>query len=330
MNGAGGNDPRATTTPDARFFDVPLEAWQAVTHLNLLGTILPSQVFARPMAERKEGVVLNVSSVNASRPLTRIAAYSASKAGISNFTQWLAVHLAQEYAPAIRVNAVMPGFFLTEQNRFLLTDRATGALTARGQKILDHTPMARFGVPDDLTGAVPVAAVAGRAVRDRHRRPGRRRVHRLFGRVTMTGRGGKGLKLDEAAVRALCAQEVARWSLRGKRVLAIVPDNTRTAPIDLMFRVLHEEARAAGRGGLRRADRAGHAPAHARRGHQPAAGADAAGSGRQVRADAHLQPPLERSGGAGLDRRPSRKTRSPRSRAGACASAWTSRSTAWR
>ncbi|HVT08933.1 MAG TPA: SDR family oxidoreductase [Polyangia bacterium] len=154
VNGAGGNDPRATTTPDARFFDVPLEAWQAVTHLNLLGTILPSQVFARPMADRKEGVILNVSSVNASRPLTRIAAYSASKAGISNFTQWLAVHLAQEYAPAIRVNAVMPGFFLTEQNRFLLTDRATGALTARGQKILDHTPMARFGVPDDLTGAV--------------------------------------------------------------------------------------------------------------------------------------------------------------------------------
>ncbi|MES1166068.1 MAG: SDR family oxidoreductase [Verrucomicrobiota bacterium] len=154
VNGAGGNDPRATTTPEARFFDVPLEAWQAVTHLNLLGTILPSQVFARPMAERKEGVILNVSSVNASRPLTRIAAYSASKAGISNFTQWLAVHLAQEYGPAIRVNAVMPGFFLTDQNRFLLTDRATGALTARGQKILDHTPMARFGVPDDLTGAV--------------------------------------------------------------------------------------------------------------------------------------------------------------------------------
>ncbi len=154
VNGAGGNDPRATTTPDARFFDIPLEAWQAVTHLNLLGTILPSQVFARPMADRKEGVILNVSSVNAARPLTRIAAYSASKAGISNFTQWLAVHLAQEYAPAIRVNAVMPGFFLTEQNRFLLTDRETGALTARGQKILAHTPMSRFGVPDDLTGAV--------------------------------------------------------------------------------------------------------------------------------------------------------------------------------
>ncbi len=154
INGAGGNDPRATTTPDARFFDVPLAAWQAVTNLNLLGTILPSQVFARPMAERKEGVILNVSSVNASRPLTRIAAYSASKAGISNFTQWLAIHLAQEYSPTIRVNALMPGFFLTEQNRFLLTDKESGALTARGKKILEHTPMARFGTPEDLTGAL--------------------------------------------------------------------------------------------------------------------------------------------------------------------------------
>ncbi len=154
VNGAGGNDPRATTTPEARFFDVPVAAWQAVTNLNLLGTILPSQVFARPMAERKEGVILNISSVNASRPLTRIAAYSASKAGISNFTQWLAVHLAQEYSPTIRVNALMPGFFLTEQNRFLLTDQETGGLTARGKKILEHTPMARFGRPEDLTGAL--------------------------------------------------------------------------------------------------------------------------------------------------------------------------------
>jgi NAD(P)-dependent dehydrogenase (short-subunit alcohol dehydrogenase family) len=154
VNGAGGNDPRATTTPEARFFDVPIAAWQAVTNLNLLGTVLPSQVFARPMAERKEGVILNVSSVNASRPLTRIAAYSASKAGISNFTQWLAVHLAQEYSPTIRVNAIMPGFFLTEQNRFLLTDKETGALTGRGKRILEHTPMARFGTPEDLTGAL--------------------------------------------------------------------------------------------------------------------------------------------------------------------------------
>jgi NAD(P)-dependent dehydrogenase (short-subunit alcohol dehydrogenase family) len=154
INGAGGNDPKATTNPEQRFFDLPLAALQMVTNLNLLGTILPSQVFGRAMAERKEGVVLNVSSVNASRPLTRIAAYSASKAGISNFTQWLAVHLAQEYSPNIRVNAILPGFFLTEQNRFLLTERETGTLTARGQKIMDHTPAGRFGTPDDLSGAL--------------------------------------------------------------------------------------------------------------------------------------------------------------------------------
>jgi NAD(P)-dependent dehydrogenase (short-subunit alcohol dehydrogenase family) len=154
VNGAGGNDPKATTNPDQRFFDLPLEALQTVTNLNLLGTIVPTQVFARSMAERKQGVIVNVSSVNAARPLTRIAAYSASKAAISNFTQWLAIHLAQEYAPTIRVNAIMPGFFLTEQNRFLLTEKETGALTARGKKIMDHTPMARFGSPDDLTGAL--------------------------------------------------------------------------------------------------------------------------------------------------------------------------------
>jgi NAD(P)-dependent dehydrogenase (short-subunit alcohol dehydrogenase family) len=154
VNGAGGNDPKATTNPDQRFFDLPLEALQTVTNLNLIGTILPTQVFARSMAERKQGVVLNVSSVNAARPLTRIAAYSASKAAISNFTQWLAIHLAQEYSPNIRVNAIMPGFFLTEQNRFLLTDKQTGELTARGKKIMEHTPMARFGTPDDLVGAM--------------------------------------------------------------------------------------------------------------------------------------------------------------------------------
>ena len=154
VNGAGGNDPKATTNPDQRFFDLPLEALQNVTNLNLIGTIVPAQVFARSMAERKQGVILNVSSVNAARPLTRIAAYSASKAAISNFTQWLAVHLAQEYSPDIRVNAIMPGFFLTEQNRFLLTDKQTGELTARGKKIMEHTPMARFGTPDDLVGAM--------------------------------------------------------------------------------------------------------------------------------------------------------------------------------
>jgi len=154
INAAGGNHPKATTSPDASFFDLPAEALDAVLDLNLLGTVLPSQVFGRTMAQRKQGVILNVSSMNALRPLTRIPAYSAAKAAVSNFTQWLAVHMAQEYSPAIRVNAIAPGFFLTEQNRFLLTEKETGALTARGKKILDHTPMGRFGVPEDLLGAV--------------------------------------------------------------------------------------------------------------------------------------------------------------------------------
>jgi NAD(P)-dependent dehydrogenase (short-subunit alcohol dehydrogenase family) len=153
VNGAGGNSPMATTNPERSFFDIPAHALQFVANLNLLGTILPSQAFGRVMAKQKQGVILNISSMNAFRPLTRIPAYSAAKAAVSNFTQWLAVHLAQEYAPEIRVNAIAPGFFLTEQNRFLLTDKETGALTARGNKIIEHTPMARFGSPDDLVGA---------------------------------------------------------------------------------------------------------------------------------------------------------------------------------
>jgi NAD(P)-dependent dehydrogenase (short-subunit alcohol dehydrogenase family) len=154
INGAGGNNPKATTNPEQSFFDIPADALQFVSNLNLQGTILPSQVFARVMTNQKEGVILNISSMNAFRPLTRIPAYSAAKAAVSNFTQWLAVHLAQEYSPNIRVNAIAPGFFLTDQNRFLLTDKATGALTARGHKIIDHTPMARFGGPEDLVGAI--------------------------------------------------------------------------------------------------------------------------------------------------------------------------------
>ena len=153
INGAGGNDPKATTNPEQPFFDIPAEAFQFVSNLNLLGTVLPSQAFGKTMVAQSQGVILNISSMNAFRPLTRIPAYSAAKAAVSNFTQWLAVHLAQEYSPAIRVNALAPGFFLTEQNRFLLTERETGNLTARGQKILNATPMARFGVPEDLLGA---------------------------------------------------------------------------------------------------------------------------------------------------------------------------------
>ena len=154
INAAGGNNPKATTAPDQSFFDLPAEALDAVLDLNLLGTVLPSQVFGELMARQKGGVILNVSSMNALRPLTRIPAYSAAKAAVSNFTQWLAVHMAQEYSPRIRVNAIAPGFFLTEQNRFLLTEKDTGALTARGKKILEHTPMGRFGEPQDLLGAV--------------------------------------------------------------------------------------------------------------------------------------------------------------------------------
>jgi NAD(P)-dependent dehydrogenase (short-subunit alcohol dehydrogenase family) len=154
VNAAGGNDPGATTGPDLSFFDLPGDAFRFVFDLNLLGTILPCQVFGKRMADQGEGIILNISSMNAFRPLTRIPAYSAAKAGISNFTQWLAVHMAQEYSTKFRVNAVAPGFFLTNQNRFLLKDRETGDVTPRGRKILDHTPMARFGDPKDLLGTV--------------------------------------------------------------------------------------------------------------------------------------------------------------------------------
>ncbi len=154
INGAGGNRPQATTNSQQSFFDLPEDALRFVFDLNLLGAILPSQIFGRIMADQRAGVILNISSMTAIAPLTRVAAYSAAKAGVSNFTQWLAVHMAQEYSPHIRVNAIAPGFFLGEQNRFLLIDRETGDLTPRGQSIISHTPMARFGDPADLTGAV--------------------------------------------------------------------------------------------------------------------------------------------------------------------------------
>jgi NAD(P)-dependent dehydrogenase (short-subunit alcohol dehydrogenase family) len=116
----------------------------------LQGTLLPTQVFGKRIAEQGEGSIVNISSMSAFRPLTRVLSYSAAKAAVNSFTYWLAVHLAQEYSPRIRVNAIAPGFFLTEQNRFLLTEQETGKLTARGQSIIDHTPMRRFGEPEDL------------------------------------------------------------------------------------------------------------------------------------------------------------------------------------
>jgi NAD(P)-dependent dehydrogenase (short-subunit alcohol dehydrogenase family) len=154
INGAGGNQPGATTSPMQSFFDLPEEAMQDVFNLNLMGTLLPCQVFGKRMATQKSGVILNVSSMNASRPLTRIPAYSAAKAAVSNFTQWLAVHMAQEYSPLIRVNAIAPSFLLTEQNHYLLIDRASSELSARGKAIIAHTPMARFATPGDLLGTI--------------------------------------------------------------------------------------------------------------------------------------------------------------------------------
>ena len=154
INGAGGNKKEATTSPEMPFFDLPPEAIRFVFDLNFLGTLLPSQVFGKELARQGAGSILNISSMNAIRPLTKIPAYSAAKAAVSNFTQWLAVHLCQNYSKEIRVNAIAPGFFLTEQNRFLLTDEKTGELTPRGKTVTEHTPMGRFGRPEELVGTV--------------------------------------------------------------------------------------------------------------------------------------------------------------------------------
>ena len=153
VNGAGGNHPKATTSAEVPFFDLPEEAVRFTFDLNFMGTFLTAQAFGKAMAEQKNGAILNIASMNAIRPLTRIPAYSAAKAAVANFTQWLAVHMAQEYSPNIRVNAIAPGFFLTAQNRFLLKDD-NDELTARGHQIIDHTPAGRFGAPEDLIGTV--------------------------------------------------------------------------------------------------------------------------------------------------------------------------------
>ena len=154
VNAAGGNRADATTNPNQPFFDLSPEAMRTVFDLNLTGTILPSQIFGRSMVNAKRGTIINISSMAASRPLTRVISYAAAKAAIDNFTKWLAVHMAKEYSPDIRVNAMAPGFFLAEQNRAMLTDIATGKLSARGQAIIDHTPMNRFGDASDLIGTL--------------------------------------------------------------------------------------------------------------------------------------------------------------------------------
>ncbi len=167
VNGVGGNMKGATTSAEQSFFDLPTDVVQRVLDLNLVaGAIAPCQVFVKRMKDNPGGAsIINISSMNAFRPLTRIPGYSAAKAAVSNFTQWLAVHLAQEYNPKLRVNAIAPGFFLTEQNRFLVTDEKTGDLTPRGQTIVGHTPMGHFGEPEDLVGvAIWLASDASRFV----------------------------------------------------------------------------------------------------------------------------------------------------------------------
>jgi NAD(P)-dependent dehydrogenase (short-subunit alcohol dehydrogenase family) len=153
INGAGGNRPGATTGADQPFFDLPAEALQGVMDVNFAGLFYASQVFGEVMAQQNAGVILNISSMAGIRPLTRVVGYSAAKAAVNNFTQWLAVHLAQEYSPQIRVNALAPGFLLTDQNRYLLMG-AEGALTERGEQILAATPQGQFGEPEDMLGAI--------------------------------------------------------------------------------------------------------------------------------------------------------------------------------
>ena len=162
INGAGGNSPKATTQVEKiedenlnelekTFYGLEMEGFKHVFDLNFIGTLLPTMVFTLDMLEQKKGAVLNISSMNSYKPLTKIPAYSAAKSSINNFTEWLAVHLAKT---GIRVNAVAPGFFLTNQNRFLLIDEKTGEMTARGHKIISNTPMEKYGEPEDLQGAV--------------------------------------------------------------------------------------------------------------------------------------------------------------------------------
>lgn len=152
INGAGGNKPSATAGKGMSFFELSEDAVKWVMELNFMGTLLPSQVFGEVMAEQEKGVILNISSMAALIPLTNTVAYSAAKASVSNFTQWLAVYMCQNVSPNIRVNAIAPGFLLTQQNRFLLVNE-DGTPTERGKKIIQGTPMGRYGAPEEIVGA---------------------------------------------------------------------------------------------------------------------------------------------------------------------------------
>lgn len=156
VNCVGGNLKEATTSPELSFFDLPTDAIEKVMQLNFTKSVVEMcQVFGKRMKDNENGgSIINISSMAAIRPLTRVVGYSASKAAVNNFTQWLAIHVCQEYSKKLRVNAIAPGFFLTPQNQFLLTNDRTGELTERGQQIIDHTPMGEFGTAEDLTGAV--------------------------------------------------------------------------------------------------------------------------------------------------------------------------------
>jgi NAD(P)-dependent dehydrogenase (short-subunit alcohol dehydrogenase family) len=153
VNSAGGNRPEGTTSDERTFFDVDVDAVKYVSELNFLGTLQACQVFCKNMTERGEGVVINISSMASTLPLTRVLAYSAAKASVNNFTRWLAVHMAQTYSPSIRVNAIAPGFFLTEQNRYLLTQE-DGSWTPRAEKIIANTPQQRLGEADEIASTL--------------------------------------------------------------------------------------------------------------------------------------------------------------------------------
>jgi NAD(P)-dependent dehydrogenase (short-subunit alcohol dehydrogenase family) len=153
VNCAGGNMPGAVIIPDKTFLDLKIDDFQKVVDLNLTGTVLPAQIFGEVLVNNKQGIIINISSMTAIRPLTRVVGYGAAKAAISNFTQWLAVEMAKKFGEGIRVNAIAPGFFLTEQNRNLLTN-PDGTLTDRGQSIIKGTPFGRFGEPDELCGTL--------------------------------------------------------------------------------------------------------------------------------------------------------------------------------